>query len=377
MPPRTREELRSLGVVDPALGAVVAWPHAPDIQELEKHPIRDPQPSDPYYGRDDHEARREHRAARLRELHHLRYLPGPIPDQVEEEDRKIPVRDDAEITVRIYRPKKGEPAAHMQGGRRPLVVMYHEGGWSMGDLSDEEVNCRLFCRDLGAVCVNVNYRLAPDYPFPTWINDSWDALQWAAKNAASLGADPSAGFIVGGGSAGGNIAAVLAHVARDEGLSPPLTGQYLCVPVITCFRRPELIPERYRDEYLSHPGVTQGTDPVLKGDLEQHELFMQLLLQADPESPLFVPFLFGERSPRGHRDLPPAYLQVCGLDPLRDEALIYERVLREEVGVRTRLDLYKGLGHYFWTNFPRLEASRRFVEDTFRGVKWLLEQQRA
>lgn len=131
----------------------------------------------------------------------------------------------------------------------------------------------------------------------------------AAKNAASLGADPSVGFIVGGGSAGGNIAAVLAHVARDEGLSPPLTDQYLCVPVITCFRRPELIPEHYRDEYLSHPGVTrsadQGTDPVLK-DLDQAELGLRVLLQADPESPLFVPFLFGERSPRGHRGLPPA-----------------------------------------------------------------------
>ncbi|KAK7965050.1 Lipase 2 [Apiospora saccharicola] len=390
MPPRTREELRTLGVVDPALSA-----------ELEKHPIRDPQPSDPYYGRDDHEARREHRAARLRELHHLRHLPGPIPDQVEEEDRKIPVRDGAEITVRIYKPKMGEPAAHVQGGRRPLVVMYHEGGWSMGDLSDEEVNCRLFCRDLGAVCVNVNYRLAPEFPFPTWINDSWDALQWVWSSILGFirlwFQDGCRLYTLFSGSqqcrfarrrslsrlhcrrwfGRGNIAAVLTHVARDEGLSPPLTGQYLCVPVITCFRRPELIPERYRDEYLSHPGVTQGTDPVLKGDLEQHELFMRLLLQADPESPLFVPFLFGERCPRGHRDLPPAYLQVCGLDPLRDEALVYERILREEAGVRTRLDLYKGLGHYFWTNFPRLEAGRRFVEDTVQGVKWLLEQQRA
>ncbi|KAK8021211.1 hypothetical protein PG990_006349 [Apiospora arundinis] len=367
MPPRTREELLSLGVANPALTA-----------ELKKHPIRAPQPSDPYYGRNDHDASRQHRATKLRELHHLRYLPGPIPKQVEEEDRKIPMRDGAEITVRIYRPSKAAVAPAAKG--RPLIVMYHEGGWSMGDLSDEEVNCRLFCRDLGAVCVNVDYRLAPEFPFPTWINDSWDALQWAAKNATSLGADPSAGFIIGGGSAGGNIAAVLSHVARDEGLSPPLTGQYLCVPAITCFRRPELIPERYRDEYLSHPDMTrsgdQGTDPVLK-DLEKAEEGMRMVLKVDTESPLFVPFLFGERSPRGHRDLPAAYLQVCGLDPLRDEGLIYERVLREEAGVRTRLDLYPGLGHYFWTNFPRLEASRRFVEDTVQGVKWLLEKQKA
>lgn len=122
-----------------------------------KHPIRNPQPSDPYYGRNDYSAHREHRATKLRELHHLRYLPGPIPDQVVEEDHKIPVRDGAEITVRIYRPSHvAAPAAVAQS--RPLIVMYHEGGWAMGDLTDEEVNCRLFCRDLGAVCVNVDYR---------------------------------------------------------------------------------------------------------------------------------------------------------------------------------------------------------------------------
>ena len=122
----------------------------------------------------------------------------------------------------------------------------------MGDLSDEEVNCRLlFSRDLGAVCVNVEYRLAPDHPFPTWINDAWDALQWCAQHASELGADPSQGFIVGGGSAGGNIAAVLAHIARDEQLSPPLTGQYLSVPAIMCFLPPSHIPAQYRSEYLS------------------------------------------------------------------------------------------------------------------------------
>ncbi|KAK8115032.1 lipase/esterase [Apiospora kogelbergensis] len=356
--PRTREELLSLGVVDPALAA-----------ELVKHPIRNPQPSDPYYGRNDYSAHREHRATKLRELHHLRYLPGPIPDQVVEEDHKIP----PEITVRIYRPSHvAAPAAVAQS--RPLIVMYHEGGWAMGDLTDEEVNCRLFCRDLGAVCVNVDYRLAPEFPFPTWINDSWDALQWAAKNATSLGADPSAGFIIGGGSAGGNIAAVLAHVARDEGLSPPLTGQYLCVPAITCFRRPELLPERYRDEYLSHPGVTrsgdQATDPVLN-DLEKAEEGMRALLKVDTESPLFVPFLFGERSPGATGTCRRRTCRSAGLTPCATK-----RILREEADVRTRLDLYPGLGHYFWTNFPRLDASRRFVEDTIQGVKWLLEQQK-
>ena len=61
------------------------------------------------------------------------------------------------------------------------------------------------------------------------------------------------------------------------------------------------------------------------------------------------------------------------MDPLRDEGLIYERILKEETGLRTKLDLYPGLGHYFWTNFPLLEESKKFVEDTVKGVRWLLE----
>lgn len=374
---RTREELVSLAIVHPALAA-----------ELEKGPpTRPPMPSDPYYGRTDYTALREHRAAILKEKWALRYLPGPIAE-VTEQDQKIPVRHGSEITIRVYK-----PLTKKEGGS-PLIVMFHEGGWGMGDLSDEEVNCRLFSRDLGAVCVNVEYRLAPEHPFPTWINDAWGALQWCAQHASELGADPSRGFIIGGGSAGANITAVLTHIARDEHLSPPLTGQYLGVPAIMCFLPPSHIPARYRSEYLSHPLVTPCHDPILNVSLGPKnplitpviKLVLSLLplrllarifnvagMNGDISSPLFVPFHYG-KTERGHKDLPPAYFQVCGLDPLRDDGLIYERVLREESGVRTKLDVYKGLGHYFWTNFPELEKSRTFVEDTVKGVRWLLEQ---
>jgi len=84
-------------------------------------------------------------------MHHLRYIPASIPE-VKEEDREITVRDGLKIVVRTYTP------AQRPTRGSPLIVMYHEGGWSMGDLSDEEVNCRMFTRDLGAVCVNVEYR---------------------------------------------------------------------------------------------------------------------------------------------------------------------------------------------------------------------------
>lgn len=193
----------------------------------------------------------------------------------------------------------------------------------------------------------------------------------AADNASSLGATPESGFVVGGGSAGGNIAAVLAHLARDNKLDPPLTGQYLCVPAITCLMPVEEIPEQYRAEYLSHPSITPCIDPVLQPD-SRHSRALVETVGVDVKDPLFVPFLY-RNGPRGHTGLPATYFQVCGLDPLRDEALIYERVLREEAGVETKLDLYPGLGHYFWTNFPLLDASKQFVEDTVKGVGWLLE----
>lgn len=201
-------------------------------------------------------------------------------------------------------------------------------------------------------------------------------LKWAAANAKTvLGADPSRGFLVGGGSAGGNIAAVLAHLARDEGLTPPLTGQYLCVPAITVFQSAAEVPARYRAEYLNHPSVTPSVDPTLITQPAEGatRAAIAATIAADFTSPLMVPFLYGAGA-EGHRGVPPAYFQACGLDPLRDEGLIYERVLREEAGVPTRLDLYPGYGHYFWTNYPLLPRSREFVEDTVRGVRWLLEQ---
>ena len=96
---------------------------------------------------------RARRAEHLQKLRHLYPIPGPIPKEVTETMHEVPARDGFSIPVRVYQPVKGPP----EGGS-PLVLMYHEGGWSMGDLTDEDQNCRLFARDLGCVCVNVDYR---------------------------------------------------------------------------------------------------------------------------------------------------------------------------------------------------------------------------
>ena len=104
---------------------------------------------------------RANRALHLEKLRHLYPIPGPIPDEVTETMHDVPTRDGSSIRVKVYQPAKGPPDGPPDGppnGGSPLVLMYHEGGWCMGDLTDEDLNCRMFARELGAVCVNVEYR---------------------------------------------------------------------------------------------------------------------------------------------------------------------------------------------------------------------------
>ncbi|EMC97610.1 hypothetical protein BAUCODRAFT_459685 [Baudoinia panamericana UAMH 10762] len=302
---------------------------------------------------------RRNRAAHLATVRHLYPIPGPIPDTVKETEHHVEARDGYIIRIKIYVPTT-KPA-----NGSPLIVMMHEGGWSMGDLTDEDLNCRMFARDIGAVCVNVDYRLAPEYAFPTGVYDCQDVVRWCAKTASPsssvIPADPSRGFIVGGASAGGNLAAVMCQLSRDEGLAPPLTGQYLCVPALLWTGD---VPDKWKTEYRSR--YDSASDPVLRLRSDGASQLMQDL-KPETSSPLFSPLLHPDL-----KSLPPAYFQLAGLDPLRDEGLLYERVLREENNVPTKLDVYDGFGHMFWTNWPKMQRSIDFVNDTLEGFRWLL-----
>ncbi|CAO2654069.1 Nn.00g108020.m01.CDS01 [Neocucurbitaria sp. VM-36] len=343
----TREEILKSGEVSPEYRKVMRSPYDV-LKAFETRPV-DITGSDFF-------KQRAGRAAHLERLRHLYPIPGPIPDTVTETMHDVTTRDGSTIRVRVYQPVKGPP----EGGS-PLIMMYHEGGWSMGDLTDEDLNCRMFTRDLGAVCVNVEYRLAPEHKFPTGVHDCYDALKWAIANSPKLSATPARGLIVGGASAGGNLAAVLALLSRDEKLEPPITGQYLCVPA--------LLPDTNVPSHLAHLYESRAKsvdDPVLKG---LKPGLIEAIYAPEVGSPLWDPY----SHPTGHRGVAKAFFQVGGLDPLRDEAVLYDRVLRES-GVLTRFELYAGYGHMFWTNYPELEASERFVGDTLVGVKWLLEK---
>ncbi|KAL1624872.1 hypothetical protein SLS54_003596 [Diplodia seriata] len=186
-----------------------------------------------------------------------------------------------------------------------------------------------------------------------------------AANASSstIAADPAKGFILHGESAGGNMAVVLALLARDERLQPPLTGVSASIPSVLPPGGGDQLPERFRAEYRSYeqnrdePGLNREAVGFLIGNYNP-----------DMSSPLFAPFNW----PTGHKGLPPFFIQVCGLDTLRDEALLYERLLRTECGVETKLVVYPGLPHSFWSFFPHLDVSRKAVGEVVEGFGWLL-----
>ncbi|KAH7119488.1 Alpha/Beta hydrolase protein [Dactylonectria estremocensis] len=239
---------------------------------------------------------------------------------VKESDVLYPTRDLTKQRAKLY-----QPAVKPTDGS-PLVVLFHGGGFCTGTPEGEAITARNLTRAFSAVCVSISYRLAPQFPFPYAPNDAWDALKWVAANAASLGANPALGFVVGGSSAGANLATIVAHLARDAGLQPSLTGQFLASPM---------------NQYLSW---TQNADaPFLP--VAAVDMFMTGYLPDDEDGERFAILAH----PRGHTGIPPAYITVSCLDPLRDHGLTYER--------------YPGVPH-----------SRKFREDQIKAFSWLLNR---
>ncbi|EOA85978.1 uncharacterized protein SETTUDRAFT_161671 [Exserohilum turcica Et28A] len=282
---------------------------------------------------------------------------GPTPVEVALSEIQYPARDGAMIRAKLYQPKMPPKNGS------PLIVFFHSGGFCVGSPEGEELTCRNFVQAFGAVAVSVSYRLAPEFPFPYAINDAWDALRWIAEKATSLAADPSLGFVVGGTSAGGSITATLTHLARDEGLAFPLTGQYLAMPMISPLAA---VPAKYRSYFLSQKQNRNA--PVLSGPT------LDMLISGyKPDENDSVRYSILNH-PRGHERLPPAVFQIAGLDPLRDEAIIYEHILSHESGCKTKLYLYPGLPHVHFLFFPSLEASKKFRMEQIEGMGWLLDR---
>lgn len=288
-------------------------------------------------------ARRQGSVASLSEAQIIAMQSRHVPDNVvtnwilgtaapgtEVSDRSIP-GPAGQIPMRIYWP------AQPGSGGRPLILNIHGGGFVFGELRMSDWLCSHAATRVGAVVVSVDYRLAPGHRFPAAVDDCYAALQWAAENAAALGAGGPIGMM--GESAGGNLSAVTCLVARDRG-GPAISHQALIYPATDLTRV---------------PAADDKTPFLPRADMQAYR--KHYLGDADPADPRISPLLAAD-----HSRLPSALIQVGEHDPLREDGVRYAAVLRA-AGVPVRLTEYVGMPHGF-LNFPGLSrlASQALAE---------------
>lgn len=245
---------------------------------------------------------------------HLPVYEPPVP---------VAVRDTvaAGVPVRVYTPEGRE-------GALPGVFYIHGGGFVMGSAAMFDGDAMRIAAEAGAVVVSVDYRLAPEHPFPAGLDDCYAALTWTAESAADLGIDLGR-LAVGGESAGGGLAAAVALLARDRG-GPALCFQYLGIPELDDrLGTPSM--RAYHDTPLWHrPAAEFSWDSYLGG---------AGVRGTEGVSPYAAPARAADLS-----GLPPAYVTTCQFDPLRDEGIDYAQRLAQ-ANVPTELALYPGTFH--------------------------------
>ena len=290
------------------------------------------------------------------------------PDQeVAEESLYAPARDGYDLLLKSFR-RAIPPAESEHGVVSPLIVLFFGGGFVLGNPTQMATFARSLVKRFDAVVVAPTYRLAPEHPFPTGVNDGWDAVLWIAENATTkLHANPDRGFIVGGTSSGGSIANVCTHKARDRQLQPPITGNWLgCAPVRLAPKDETKLRPEYRERLLSRTQEECINGPVLSPAFMR---IMKHFYEHDENSELASPLMW----PSGHHGLPRTYSQVCGMDTARDELLVYDDMLKCE-GTETKVDLWPGLPHTFWSLWKELPQAQKWEQDTLEGFAWLLRK---
>ena len=253
-------------------------------------------------------------------------------------DRVIRGPDGNDLPLRIFWPD----GAAESGGLPGVVVFFHGGGWVLGSIETHEPQVRSMVNRTGLVYVSVEYRLAPEDPFPAAVEDCYEATCWVAANAAELGVDP-ARLAVAGDSAGGNLAAVTAMLARDRG-GPPIAFQLLVYPC--CDMDP--------DAWWSMAANADG--PLLTRAVMQW-FYDHYTGDADRTNPYMSPV-----HAASHADLPPGLVITAEYDPLCDEAEAYAAQLAE-AGCDVTCSRYDGVFHGFFGFDAEMDAATRAQEE--------------
>lgn len=262
--------------------------------------------------------------------------PEPVAEVVEE--RVLGPAGD--LPIRVYRPRTDE--------RLPALIYLFGGGWVLGTLDTCDAICRRLANGSGCAIVSVGYRLAPEHRFPAAVEDCHAAVSWLGEHGARLGLDPRR-LAVGGDSAGGNLAAVTAQLARDRG-GPPLRFQLLVYPVT--------------DHLADTPSMRENDDRYFFNRRSAAWYRSHYLARAeDGASPLASPLRAADFA-----GLPPALVITADLDPLRDEGEAYAERLRA-AGVPVELTRYEGMIHGFFVMTGRLDASERALDQAAAAVR--------
>jgi len=262
------------------------------------------------------------------------------PEAVGSVDNLVALGPHGEVPLRVYTPESD--------GSLPVLVYFHGGGWVFGNLESHDAVCRALTNAVNCLVVSVDYRLAPEHKFPSAAEDAYAATQWVAEHAPDLGGDVTR-LVVGGDSAGGNLAAVVALMARDR-RGPRLAYQLLIYPVT--------------DTACDTASRQQNGQGYLL-TLEMMRWFQDQYLRdpSDWEHPYAAPL----RAP-DLQGLPPALVITAEFDPLRDEGEAYAARLRS-AGVPATLKRYDGMIHGFFGMGAVLDAARAATADVAAALQ--------
>jgi acetyl esterase len=276
---------------------------------------------------------------------HARVVMNPEPTELKSTEPLAIPAPHGTIPARIYTPK----TLRTKDGLAPCLVFFHGGGWVIGNLETHDVVCRKLAHEGELIVISVDYRLAPEHKFPAAVDDAITSTKWISDNAGKLGIDASR-LMVGGDSAGGNLAAVVALHARDHG-SPAIAGQVLVYPATEFARTHASHREPETSVLLTHSVIGWFANHYM-GDADRSDW------RASPARA------------KTFAGLPPAYVVTAGADPLRDEGDEYAAKLKA-AGVPVAYKHFPGQFHGFFTMGKLLKQADVAVTDIAIWLKAL------